>query len=327
MSEVRPTPPAAPMAAAPFVWRADGRPAWSEMWESFCDLALHGGPPHRGAAEALRGPTPSDPVPSSDPEMLREMRRGILETTGLIVEEASTGWLAVTCDSPEMAEWLRAAIVLENVAARADGYRLLLPAGPRYRLADEVKSVITVVAKTHHYWSAHAPVGHPAPPAPGTSRMPRPLKVGVGGPAGSGKTSLIDALCRRLAGRLGIRVIAGAESARDHPDPDLVLIEGAGEDLAATLGPAIVDATIGVVDHRAGVELARRGAPVVTRSHLLVVNAFGADAPAVRGAAREALLERRRGRPVIFADCRAGTGVDEVLDWLEHDLLLGAQLS
>jgi urease accessory protein len=87
-----------------------------------------------------------------------------------------------------------------------------------------------------------------------------------------------------------------------------------------------VDATIGVVDHRAGVELARRGAPVVTRSHLLVVNAFGADAPTVRGAAREALLERRRGRPVIFADCRAGGGVDEVLDWLEHDLLLGAQL-
>jgi len=326
MSEVRPTPPAAPMAAAPFVWRADGRPAWSEMWESFCDLALHGGPPHRGAADALRSPAPSDPVPSSDPEMLREMRRGILETTGLIVEEASTGWLAVTCDSPEMAEWLRAAIVLENVAARADGCRLLLPAGPRYRLADEVKSVITVVAKSHHYWSAHAPVGHPAPAAPGTSRMPRPLKVGVGGPAGSGKTSLIDALCRRLAGRLGVRVIAGAESARDHPDPDLVLIERTGEDLAATLGPAIVDATIGVVDHRAGVELARRGAPVVTRSHLLVVNAFGADAPTVRGAAREALLERRRGRPVIFADCRAGGGVDEVLDWLEHDLLLGAQL-
>jgi Ni2+-binding GTPase involved in maturation of urease and hydrogenase len=244
----------------------------------------------------------------------------------LIVEEASTGWLAVTCDSPEMAEWLRAAIVLENVAARADGCRLLLPAGPRYRLADEVKSVITVVAKTHHYWSAHAPVGHPAPPAPGMSRMPRPLKVGVGGPAGSGKTSLIDALCRRLAGRLGVRVIAGAESARDHPDPDFVLIERTGEDLAATLGPSIVDATLGVVDHRAGVELARRGAPVVTRSHLLVVNAFGADAPAARGAAREVLLEGRRGRPVIFADCRAEGGVDEVLDWLEHDLLLGAQL-
>ena len=26
---------------------------------------------------------------------------------------------------------------------------------PGYRLQDEVKSIITVVAKTHHYWSAH----------------------------------------------------------------------------------------------------------------------------------------------------------------------------
>ena len=28
-------------------------------------------------------------------------------------------------------------------------------AGPGYELKDEVKSIITVVAKTHHYWSAH----------------------------------------------------------------------------------------------------------------------------------------------------------------------------
>jgi hypothetical protein len=38
----------APMAAAPFVWRPDGRPDGRAMWERFCDLALHGGPPRRG---------------------------------------------------------------------------------------------------------------------------------------------------------------------------------------------------------------------------------------------------------------------------------------
>ncbi len=48
-----------------------------------------------------------------------------------------------------------AAIILENVAARVDDERLLVPAGPGYQLKDEVKSIITVVAKTHHYWSAH----------------------------------------------------------------------------------------------------------------------------------------------------------------------------
>ena len=54
-----------------------------------------------------------------------------------------------------MAVWMAAAIVLENVEARVEEDRLLLPAGPGYRLQDEVKSIITVVAKTHHYWSAH----------------------------------------------------------------------------------------------------------------------------------------------------------------------------
>jgi hypothetical protein len=36
-----------------------------------------------------------------------------------------------------------------------DDDRLRLPAGPGFTLKDEVKSIITVVAKTHHYWSAH----------------------------------------------------------------------------------------------------------------------------------------------------------------------------
>jgi len=42
--------------------------------------------------------------------------------------------------------------------------RLLLPAGPGFGLKDEVKSIITVVAKTHHYWQAHvADTGRIAP--------------------------------------------------------------------------------------------------------------------------------------------------------------------
>ena len=83
------------------------------------------------------------------------MRRGIWETTGLYTETAEPGWLAITCDSPTMAAWMCAAIILENVGARLDDDRLLLPAGPDYQLKDEVKSIITVVAKTHHYWQAH----------------------------------------------------------------------------------------------------------------------------------------------------------------------------
>lgn len=145
---------AAPMPAASFVWRPDGRPDWRAMWSSFCELALFGGPPHRGPDSALRVEPTGRPA-ADGPDAVAEIRRGIWETTGLFAEPAAPGWLAVTCDSPKMAAWLCATIILENVDARCDEERLLVPADPGFTLADEVKSVITVVAKTHHYWSAH----------------------------------------------------------------------------------------------------------------------------------------------------------------------------
>ena len=150
--------PAAPMSAAPFLWTAEGRPDWGRMWTSFCELALYGGPPHRGPDRALRASNGA----STDGEMLAELRRGIWETTGLYAEPGPPGWLAITCESPTMAAWLCAAIILENVEARVEEDRLLLPAGPSYTLTDEVKSLVTVVAKTHHYWQAHVTGGEPA---------------------------------------------------------------------------------------------------------------------------------------------------------------------
>ena len=71
------------------------------------------------------------------------------------MEAAEPGWIAITCASARMAAWLCAAIILENVDARVEGTRLLVPAGPGFALEDQVKSVVTVVAKTHHYWREH----------------------------------------------------------------------------------------------------------------------------------------------------------------------------
>ncbi|HEY7655041.1 MAG TPA: hypothetical protein VIG07_19650 [Methylomirabilota bacterium] len=149
-------PPAEPgrMSSAPFVWR-DGRPDWGAMWTTFCELALYGGPPQRGPGQALRAPRAGAHPAASSAEMLAEMQRGIRETTGLDVEPADPGWIAVACESPRMAAWLCAAIILENVDARVDGARLLLPAGPNFLLEDQVKSLVTVMAKTHHYWREH----------------------------------------------------------------------------------------------------------------------------------------------------------------------------
>jgi sirohydrochlorin cobaltochelatase len=147
----------APMSAADFIWREDGRPDWGAMWEGFCELALYGGPPHRGEAQALREVTPEEAElpPVEDYDAIAEIRRGIWETTRLYTEMAEPGWVAITCQSRKMAAWLCASIVLENVDARFEEERLYVPAAYHFKLKDQVKSVVTVVAKTNHYWDAH----------------------------------------------------------------------------------------------------------------------------------------------------------------------------
>ena len=128
----------------------------------FCELALAGGPPHRG--------TLLEPVPREDalaePEryaaVLAELTRGIRMITGLeVVTAGPPGWLGIVCESEEMALWLMRAIVVENVMARREGAVLYLPAGPRFSLEGEIKNVVTAVAKTHHYWTQHV-AGRPA---------------------------------------------------------------------------------------------------------------------------------------------------------------------
>ena len=64
------------------------------------------------------------------------------------------------CGTAGMAAWLLRAITIENVAVRADGAFLELPAGPDYRLLKEIRNVITVIAKTTHYWVGHMSVMH-----------------------------------------------------------------------------------------------------------------------------------------------------------------------
>ncbi|MCL6647191.1 MAG: hypothetical protein K6U89_02510 [Chloroflexi bacterium] len=145
----------APMASAPFKYRPDGRVDWGTMWQSFCALALDGGPPHRG--DFLPAPTTADPTSLAYQEVAAEICRGIQEVSGLAAFPAEPGWIAVPCSSAAMASWLATAILAENVAARAEGSRLLVPCGEHFTLKEEIKNVITAVAKTTHYWQQHLP--------------------------------------------------------------------------------------------------------------------------------------------------------------------------
>jgi len=147
---------AAPMGTAPMRYTEEGQVAWDEMWTDFCDLALAGGPPHR---DTLLEPVPPDEV-KADLEnyerVISEIERGWRLVTGLpTVRSEKFGWVGLQCQDEEMALWLLRAIVVENVCVRREGSVLYLPAGPTFRLDKEIKNVITVVAKTHHYWTEH----------------------------------------------------------------------------------------------------------------------------------------------------------------------------
>jgi sirohydrochlorin cobaltochelatase len=72
-----------------------------------------------------------------------------------IVRSEIPGWVGLHCDDVEMARWLLRAIAMENVSVRREGAVLYLPAAPGYCLDKEIKNVITVVAKTYHYWCEH----------------------------------------------------------------------------------------------------------------------------------------------------------------------------
>ncbi len=149
-------PSAAPMGAAGLKFDNEGNAAWDEIWTDFCDLALAGGPPHRGILLEPGDPEEVAANPEKYEAVLDELERGLDMVTGLpVVRGAKPGWIGLQCDSEEMAIWLLRAIVVENVSVRREGNTLYFPAGPDFKLEKEIKNVITVVAKTNHYWQEH----------------------------------------------------------------------------------------------------------------------------------------------------------------------------
>jgi urease accessory protein len=108
-----------------------------------------------------------------------------------------------------------------------------------------------------------------------------------------------------------------------HPDLDLVFLESGGDNLAASFSPELVDASIYVIDVSGGDKIPRKGGPGVTRSDLLVINKIdlaphvGADLDVM---ARDSKL-MRGGRPFVFTNLKSGTGLGDVVTWIQRDLL------
>ncbi len=144
------------MGSAALKYGADGKVLWNEIWGSFCDLAMAGGPPHRGKLLEPSRESEEGLEQAAYQQVSQEICRGISLVTGLCAEPSpSPGWIRMYCTSAAMSGWLMRAIVMENVAATGDGLSLYLPSGSNFQIAKEVKNVITAVAKTCHYWQDH----------------------------------------------------------------------------------------------------------------------------------------------------------------------------
>jgi sirohydrochlorin cobaltochelatase len=144
------------MGSAPLAFDVDGNVAWERMWGTFCDLAMAGGPPHKGKLLEPAEPESISEDPVGYERVCSEIARGVKLAAKLRTEaEAYPGWLRVRCANDVMAQWLLRAITMENVSVRLEGSAVLLPAGPAFRLEKEIKNVITVISKTAHYWTGH----------------------------------------------------------------------------------------------------------------------------------------------------------------------------
>ena len=198
------------------------------------------------------------------------------------------------------------------------------------------------------------------------------LRIGIGGPVGSGKTALVDSLCKRMRKQYQIAVVTndiytkedaqflvrnqslseerimGVETGgcphtairedasmnltaidqlkRKFEKLDLIIIESGGDNLSATFSPELCDLTLYVIDVSAGDKIPRKGGPGITRSDLLIINKI--DLAPFVGASLEVMendSRKMRGeRPFVFSNLKTGTGVDEIIRFIEREGMLSA---
>ena len=196
------------------------------------------------------------------------------------------------------------------------------------------------------------------------------IKVGIGGPVGSGKTALIERITRALDGEVSMAAITNdiytTEDAKilaregilpkdrivgvetggcphtairedtsmneaayedlvaRHPDLKLVFVESGGDNLSATFSPELVDFSIYVIDVAQGEKIPRKAGQGMIKSDLFGINKtdlaphVGADLQVMADDSKQF----RGDKPFVLTNLKTDEGLDEVLDWIRHDVLM-----
>lgn len=200
--------------------------------------------------------------------------------------------------------------------------------------------------------------------------MANPIKIGIGGPVGAGKTQLVEKIVRRLSKDLSIGVITndiytkedqkilvntgvlaedriiGVETGgcphtairedasmnfaaidellERNEDIELIFIESGGDNLAATFSPELVDFSIYIIDVAQGEKIPRKGGQGMIKSDYFVINKT--DLAEFVGASLDQMAEDtktfRGNRPFTFTNLKTNNGLDDVIEWIERDVLL-----
>ena len=188
----------------------------------------------------------------------------------------------------------------------------------------------------------------------------QPLRVGIGGPVGSGKTALTLALCLALREKYNLAVVTNDIYTREDADflvrnealaperiigvetggcPHTAIREDASINLEAVdqlnrrfpgLDLILVESggdnlsAIYVIDVSAGDKLPRKGGPGICKSDLLVINKI--DLAPLVGASLELMdsdTKRMRGaKPFVFSNQKTGHGLDTIVAFIERQGLL-----
>ena len=197
-----------------------------------------------------------------------------------------------------------------------------------------------------------------------------PIRIGVGGPVGAGKTQLVERITRALIDEVSMAAITndiytiedakilaangvlpeerivGIETGgcphtairedtsmndaaikdlvERFPDLELIFVESGGDNLSATFSPELVDFSIYIIDVAQGEKIPRKAGQGMIKSDLFIINKT--DLAPYVGANLGVMVEDakafRKNKPFCLTNLRTDDGLDKVLEWIRHEVMM-----